>query len=125
MSTAFLVVLLPFPAAAQLIVKLSPESDRTFDAYIKTTESQLDWPPHVALDKNSIVKIVPAVPNPTIDLPGAIIHDWAGATLVPGASLEKVLTVLQSYDDYKKIYAPQVTESKLYPATKAITGTRI
>jgi hypothetical protein len=110
---ALLVVFVPSPLAAQLIVKLSPDSDRAFDAYVKTAESQLDWHAHVALDKNSSVKIVPA-PNPTVDLPGAIIHDWTGAILVPGASLEKALSLLQSYDDYKRIYAPQVTESKLY-----------
>lgn len=111
---ALLVVLVPSPVAAQLIVKLSPDSDRAFDAYIKTAETQFDWRPHVSLDKNSSVKIVPAAQNPTIDLPGAIIHDWAGAILVPGATVEKALTVLQSYDDYKRIYAPQVTDSKLY-----------
>jgi hypothetical protein len=113
-AAALLVVLVPSPLAAQLIVKLAADSDRAFDAYIKTAEHQLDGRPHVSLDKDSSVKIVPAVPNPTIDLPGAIIHDWAGAILVPGASMEKALTVLQSYDDYKTIYAPQVTESKLY-----------
>ena len=111
---ALLVVLVPSPVAAQLIVKLSPDSDRAFDAYIKTAETQFDWRPHVSLDKNSSVKIVPAAQNPTIDLPGAIIHDWTGAILVPGATVEKALTVLQSYDDYKRIYAPQVTDSKLY-----------
>jgi len=111
---ALLVVLVPSPVAAQLIVKLSPDSDRAFDAYIKTAETQFDWRPHVSLDKNSSVKIVPAAQNPTIDLPGAIIHDWAGAILVPGATVEKALTILQSYDDYKRIYAPQVTDSKLY-----------
>jgi len=111
---ALLVILLPSPLAAQLIVKLSPDSDRAFDAYIKTAESQFDWRPRVSLDKNASVKIVPAAPNPTIDLPGAIIHDWVGAILVPGATVEKALTVLQSYDDYKRIYAPQVTDSKLY-----------
>jgi hypothetical protein len=113
-----LVFVIPSPLAAQLIVKQSPDSDRAFDAYIKTVEGQLDWRPHVTLDKNVSVKIVPAAPNPTanttIDLPGAIIHDWAGAILVPGATVDKALTVLQSYDDYKRIYAPQVTESKLY-----------
>jgi hypothetical protein len=115
-AAALLLVLFlaaPSPLAAQLITKLSSDSDRAFDAYIKTVESQLDWRPHVALDKNLSVKIVPAAPNPTMDLPGAIIHDWAGAILVPGATVEKALTVLQSYDDYKRIYAPQVTESKL------------
>jgi len=113
-AALLVVVLAPFPVAAQLIVKLSPDSDRAFDAYIKTAETQFDWRPHVSLDKNSSVKIVPAAQNPTIDLPGAIIHDWAGAILVPGATVEKALTVLQSYDDYKRIYAPQVTDSKLY-----------
>ena len=109
-----LVLAAPTPLAAQFITQLSPNSDRAFDAYIKTAESQLDWRPHVALDKNSSVKIVPAAANPTMDLPGVIIHDWAGAILVPGATVEKALTVLQSYDDYKRIYAPQVTDSKLY-----------
>jgi len=113
-AALLVVVLVPFPAAAQLIVKLSPDSDRAFDAYIKSVENQLDERPHVVLDKNSSVKIVPAAPNPTMDLPGAIIHDWAGAILVPGATVEKALAILQSYDDYKRIYAPQVTDSKLY-----------
>jgi len=111
---ALLVVLVPSPVAAQLIVKLSPDSDRAFDAYIKTAETQFDWRPHVSLDKNSSVKIVPAAQNPTIDLPGSFIHVWTGGILVPGATVEKALTVLQSYDDYKRIYAPQVTDSKLY-----------
>jgi len=113
-AALLVVVLAPFPVAAQLIVKLSPDSDRAFDAYIKSVENQLDERPHVVLDKNSSVKIVPAAPNPTMDLPGAIIHDWAGAILVPGATVDKALAILQSYDDYKRIYAPQVTDSKLY-----------
>jgi len=113
-AALLVVVLAPFPVAAQLIVKLSPDSDRAFDAYIKSVENQLDERPHVVLDKNSSVKIVPAAPNPTMDLPGAIIHDWAGAILVPGATVDKALAILQSYDDYKRIYSPQVTDSKLY-----------
>jgi hypothetical protein len=107
-------MVLAAPSPAQLIVKLSPESDRAFDAYIKIAESQLDWHTHIALDKNLSVTIAPAAPNPTVDLPGAIIHDWAGAVFVPHTTVEKALTVLQSYDDYKRIYTPQVTESKLY-----------
>jgi hypothetical protein len=49
-----------------------------------------------------------------VDLPGAIIHDWAAAVVVPGATVEKALAILESYDDYKRLYAPQVTDSKLY-----------
>ena len=98
LAAVLLAVLVSCPISAQLIVKLSPNSDRAFDAYIKTVESQLDRRP---------------APNTTLDVPGALIHDWSAAVLVQGATLDQALTILQSYDDYKRIYAPQVTESKL------------
>jgi hypothetical protein len=34
--------------------------------------------------------------------------------LVQNATVEQVLAVLQSYADYKKLYAPQITDSKIY-----------
>jgi hypothetical protein len=69
----------------------------------------LDGRPRLSLDKNSSMKIVPGAPNPTIDLPGAIIHDWAGAILVPrsarkllcerSAVLNDVVGAINSQDD--------------------------
>ena len=99
--------------AAQLMTHMSPESDHAFDDYIKAAEGKLDWRAHIPLDSAS-VRIVPGGPKPTVDLPGAIIHDWAAAVVVPGATVEKALAILESYDDYKRLYAPQVTDSKLY-----------
>lgn len=108
-----LVLVAPWHLAAQSMTRLSPESDRAFDDYIAAAEGKLDWRAHVSLNDTS-VRIVPAVLRPTVDLPGAIIHDWAGAVFVPGATVEQALAVLQSYNDYKRLYSPQIAASKLY-----------
>jgi hypothetical protein len=93
------------------MTQLPPAADRAFDDYVKNTETRLDGRPHVAVDKPG-VSIVPGGPQATVDLKGAILHDWAGAVLVPGGTLKRALAVLESYDDYKQVYAPDVTASK-------------
>ena len=57
--------------------------------------------------------MVPGGAQPTIDLPDAILHDWAAAVLIPGTTLEKTIALMQNYDDYKHIYSRQITDSKL------------
>jgi hypothetical protein len=42
-----------------------------------------------------------------------MVHHWVGAVLVPGRSLSFALTVLQNYNNYKEIYAPEVLRSRL------------
>lgn len=95
------------------MTKLSPEDDRAFDSYIKNVESGLDWQPRVSVDTSN-VKIVPGAAESMTVLDGAIIHDWRAAVLAPRAKIEKLLAILQSYDDYPRHYAPQVTASKVY-----------
>ena len=94
------------------MTRLSPENDRAFDDYIKALQPKLDWQAHVALDKPGVALIAGATP-PTVDLKGAIIHDWLAAVLAPRATVQELLAVLQSYNDYKRLYLPQVTDSKL------------
>jgi hypothetical protein len=48
-----------------------------------------------------------------IKAPGGLIHDWSGVVFVPGVSLAKTLAVAQDYDNYQKIYAPEVRRSRL------------
>ncbi len=48
-----------------------------------------------------------------VSVPDGLIHDWIGATLVPGATVERTLAVIQDYDNHKNIYKPEVIESKL------------
>jgi hypothetical protein len=103
--------------AAQPKTRLSPESDKAFDEYTKTVEASLDWRAHITLDKPppdpAAIKMVPGGAQPTIDLPDAILHDWAAAVLIPGTTLEKTIALMQNYDDYKHIYSRQITDSKL------------
>jgi hypothetical protein len=48
-----------------------------------------------------------------VSLPGALIHDWVGAVFIPGATVEKVLLLLQDYDRHKDLYRPEVIGSRL------------
>lgn len=48
-----------------------------------------------------------------VSVPDGLIHDWIGATLIRGATIEKTLAVIQDYDNHKNIYKPEVIDSRL------------
>ncbi len=48
-----------------------------------------------------------------IHVPGGLIHDWIGATRIPGATVGETLALIQSYDRHKEFYAPEVVDSRL------------
>ena len=110
---AFVVLALPALHGSPLITRLSTESARAFDDYVKDAEAGFDWRGHVPLDKHG-VKIIPGGLNSTTALPDAIIHDWVAAEVVRNVTVEQVLAVLQNYSDYKRLYASQITDSKVY-----------
>lgn len=130
---AFLALALSGPLSAQLMTRLLPDTGRAFDDYMKGVEATLDWRAHVVLDKPGVT-LVPGAARAAVDLKGAIIHDWRAAVLAPGVArpgasppgatpsgatppgtvMEKLLAVLQSYDDYPRLYAPQITAAKVY-----------
>jgi hypothetical protein len=41
-----------------------------------------------------------------------LIHDWIGAVLVPGVTLDRALAMLQDYDNHARIYEPEVMASR-------------
>lgn len=49
----------------------------------------------------------------TIQVPGGLIHDWVGVAFIPGGTLSRTVAVLHDYDNHKKIYRPDVRQSKL------------
>lgn len=51
--------------------------------------------------------------NQEIEIPDGMVHHWIGLTFVPGATLKSAEVVLQDYQDYSQIYAPQVRRSKV------------
>ncbi len=46
-------------------------------------------------------------------VPDGLIHDWIGAVLVPGSTIEDTLALIQDYDNHKNIYKPEVMASRL------------
>ena len=113
------------PAAAQLVVKLKPETVAEFDRYVQSVESQLQerWQgkkPFLSLEDDAgekqkvlagdlYIKELPR--GNTVAVTDGLIHDWVGAVFIPHASLAKVLAVLRDFDEHKKIY-PEITDSR-------------
>ena len=105
-------VALPSSLAAQFTVHLSAETDRAFDEYVKTAESGMDGRPRFEAS-GTAVSVAAGGRKSSIDVKDGIVHDWTGAALAAGGTVEKALAVLQSLDDYKKVYAPEIVAAKL------------
>ncbi|SRR5579864_250346 len=48
-----------------------------------------------------------------VTVPDGLVHDWIGATIIPGATVAQTLALIQDYDNHKNIYKPEVIDSKL------------
>jgi hypothetical protein len=48
-----------------------------------------------------------------MQVPDGLVHDWIGAILIPGATLDQVLSVVRDYNDYQDIYRPDIVQSHL------------
>ncbi len=49
-----------------------------------------------------------------IEIPDGMVHHWIGLAFVPGATLKIAEAVLEDYQDYARIYAPEVRRSRVY-----------
>jgi hypothetical protein len=113
-----------------LAAELKPKTVAAFDQYIKDRESEIS----AELRPGQPFLWVDALPEQNkadayrrlhrgevliqsratgLDVPGGLIHDWTGMIFIPGASLDKVLTQLQNYDNDHRVYAPAVVRSQL------------
>jgi hypothetical protein len=99
-------------APAQITVHLSAATNRAFDAYVNAAEAKMDGRPHTAPKRNEI-DVSAWEGNSPRDIEDGLIHDWVAGTVVRGAKPDKALAVFQNYANYKKIFAPEVVESKL------------
>jgi hypothetical protein len=52
-------------------------------------------------------------PQPGNDLPGALLHHWRGSAFAPGAHAADLEHLLGHYEDYPRLYAPQVLQGKV------------
>jgi len=113
-KSALLLLLFPLALPAQFSATLSPRTTEAFEAYLRTAEPQIQARgPRYGQLRPGDVQIVPAKEDGSIGVKDGIVHDWVAAVLIPGATVEQALGVLQNYPSYKNIYAPEVTDSRL------------
>jgi hypothetical protein len=114
--------------------ELKSETAAAFDRYIRATEKQIadDLPTGHFL-------LIDSLPAPArqqiytqlrqgqiyieqlhtkedgkpIQVPVGLIHHWVGVAFIPGGTLSRTVFVLQDYDNHKRIYKPDVRQSKL------------
>ena len=114
------------PLEAQLVVKLSPETVGAFEQYAAKVEAVLKarWEgkePFLYIEDEEATKarvlagklfIKQMANGQPITIQDGLIHDWLGATYMPNTRMERVLHVLEDFDNHKNIY-PEVADSKL------------
>lgn len=113
MCKLLLFSLFPLALSAQFTMTLSPRTNAAFDNYVKTAEPQMTWRAKYGQVKAGEVRVDAARGDGSIDVIEGMVHDWVGAVVVPGATVEQALAVLQNYGSYKSVYAPEVTDSRL------------
>jgi hypothetical protein len=113
------------PAHAQLVITLSPQTISQFESYAQKVEATLDerWKGQknfLSIEDNKdeeqrvlegqlVIKELPGG-NPT-EISNGLIHDWLGAVFIPKTSMDRVLEVMQNFDNHEKIY-PEIADSK-------------
>ena len=113
-------------AGASAAAELKSETVAAFDNYIRTTEARIAdqasgkrsflWTDESA-QRRDLVRKGQIVAQPwnsrgEVQVPGGLIHDWIGSVFIPGVSLDKVLAMVQDYDNHYKIYQPEVIKSR-------------
>ena len=109
------------------IVQLKPRTLQAFEEYIREAETAMepslrgekpflwsDTNTDVArqISKGAVVAEFWSGEGAT-ELPNGLIHDWIGEVFAPGATVEAALALVQDYENHKKIYKPDVLDSKL------------
>jgi hypothetical protein len=109
--------------AAQGSVRLSEQTRKAFDEYARQVESQVEKPAAEslpALKARAMKGEIVAIPfvnrkqgEASLKITDGLINHWLGVMYVPGATVDQIKKVMQNYAEYSKVYAPEVTESKL------------
>jgi hypothetical protein len=112
MGRGGLVLVLTFPATAQITVHLAPATTQAFEKYVAAAESKMDWKARTSAKPGGDVDLTGIGGSP-INVEDGMIHDWAGGVLVRGATVEKALALFQNYAGYKKVFSPDVIDSQV------------
>jgi hypothetical protein len=103
-------------AQIKITVQLTPATAQAFDKYVAAAERQMDGKPRTSPKPGGDVDLT-AVDGSPISVPDGMIHDWVGGIVIPSGSpatlANKALAMFRDYAGYKKIFAPEVLDSRL------------
>jgi len=113
---------------------LRPDTLDAFNRYARVTESRMDGELHgkvaflwvdrlpdadrleayARLKRGDTVvsRLVTRDAGREIDTPRGLIHHWVGTAFAPHATVDRTIALMQSYDRYQEIYAPNVRQSR-------------
>jgi hypothetical protein len=134
-SGVALVVLSLATASHVHAADLGSDTLSAFDRYVRITESRMDADLHGtgpflwidrlpdASDRNEayrrlrmgdvvVSRLATLDGKQQIDVPHGLIHHWIGTTFIPKASVDRVIALMQGYDRYDQLYAPNVRRSR-------------
>ena len=106
--------------------KLKPRTVAEFDDYARKIEQQLSrrWEgpePFLSISdtgpgRGSVLKgdllIRPGSPENPVPVSDGLIHDWLGAVFIPNTSMQKVIGILEDFNQHSNLY-PEVIKSRL------------
>jgi hypothetical protein len=91
-----------------------PQTLHEFESYVQSAEARMDartaFP---GADTGKEVRTVPANGANPHQLSGGQLYDWIGTVFIPGASLEKLLRMLQDYDHRPDYFPETISSAKL------------
>lgn len=108
-------------------IQLNPKTSEAFDVYIRNAETEIDESLHGSgsflwsqqaperaqfVDQGQVVTQLWSGKGP-FKVPNGLIHDWIAAAFIPDSNIQKILAVIQDYDNHKNTYKPEVIDSKL------------
>jgi len=106
----------------------APAAVATFNAYVDAVEARLTgqrqssiaFPGSLLSDPGNrrrlrdgemiVERLTPPAPDA---LPGAMLHHWRAAAFVPGSTAADFTRLMQDFNHYSGIYAPQVLEARV------------
>ena len=106
-------VVAALPTVHCCATELTPETSQAFDRYVEVAEKNPVLPAEAVRAAHRGETVVIEKKVPFVAVPDGLVHDWFGVLFIPGATLARVRAVMQDYDHYKRIYRPDVIESKL------------
>ncbi len=120
-------------ASAAGAAELKPETVAAFDRYVRLTEERMraeieGRAPFLWLDRLAdaerdavlarlragevvVERLETRDGGEKVDVPSGMAHHWIGTVLIPGVTLDRTIALVQDYDRYPEVYAPDVRAS--------------